>query len=894
MHNGTPKDGVAMRLRIGSGSLAEADDQQGLAHFLEHMAFRGSTNFPDGEVVRTLERQGLSFGPDTNAATSPTETVYKFNFPKSDPGALDCGLKLFREIGDQLTLAPSAIDQERGVILSEQRVRDTPAYRALTARLDAVLDGTRAVDRWTIGTTGTIERADRDRLSRYYKLNYRPDNATVVVVGNVDTAAAEQKIRAIFSDWRAPPAAPPLQERGVPTASKPVAEFVGPSAPSELVLSWVRPRDRRPDTEAVERELLLDRIALGVLNQRLAERSLAPDSPIVGAHANSNRSLFHSASVTEISAITVPGRWHDALDEITGAERLLLRDGVLQSELQRAIQTIRMQVQAEVAAEATRKSADIADRIVNSIDSDSLFDSAAQKERFILPLLGELTARDVDSRLSDLFGSGGPLLFLSGSRAPIDRRELAYALSVAYTRPLGRETREAQVAWPYADFGAAGAAVSRADDRQLGVTTVRFANGSRLLVKPTKFEKGRVEVAVSLGGGRAALDRNDARKLWEVSFFPLGGTKKLSFEQITRWAQAEGKVASVRLNAGVRSFVLSGNTRSGDLLTEMQLLCAYARDPGFRLEAADKAKSMASLVNGHIANSPSLAFERGTQAYFVGNDPRFELLPSPSDLANVATDDLPSLLKDALASRADVVIVGDVTVGDAVAATRATFGAGSRLPDKASPAAQIAAPVQGRTEQFEYRGRADQAVVGEYFILPDHFAAPRDSLVARVAAAILKGRLVDKAREKLGMTYSPNVVAVSSPELEGEAYLGAMIETPPSNFARFKALLGTEIADLASRPVSSDELERAKRPLIDDEIRKRETNAFWTERLVELARDPRLRAETLGEMGDLSSVTSADVQELVRTFIADRQPTIMIARASGAQKFVTVGVGARQ
>src|SRR3569623_749496 len=148
MHNETPSDGVAMRMRSGAGSLEERVDEQGLAHFLEHMAFRGSTNIPDGEVVHMLERQGLQFGPDTNAFTAQDETVYMFNFPKADATALDTGLTLFREIGGRLNLAPAAIDAERGVILSEERLRDTPAYRMTKADLGTVLDGTRAIERW--------------------------------------------------------------------------------------------------------------------------------------------------------------------------------------------------------------------------------------------------------------------------------------------------------------------------------------------------------------------------------------------------------------------------------------------------------------------------------------------------------------------------------------------------------------------------------------------------------------------------------------------------------------------------------------------------------------------------------------------------------------------------
>src|SRR5947199_1245451 len=240
MHNETPSDGVAMRMRIGAGSLQERDEEQGLAHFLEHMAFRGSTNVADGEVVHLLERQGLQFGPDTNAFTAQDETVYMFNFPKADATAVDTGLKLFRELGERLNLAPAAIEAEKGVVLSEERLRDGPQYRTVKANLSTILDGTRLVTRWPIGTVETIKAANHDRLARFYRANYRPDNATLVIVGNIDPKTVEQKILSGFSDWKAAGTPDPI-DLGTPSGKKHVGEFVAAGPPDHLGITRVAP-----------------------------------------------------------------------------------------------------------------------------------------------------------------------------------------------------------------------------------------------------------------------------------------------------------------------------------------------------------------------------------------------------------------------------------------------------------------------------------------------------------------------------------------------------------------------------------------------------------------------------------------------------------------------------
>ena len=520
MHNETPTDGVAMRMRIGAGSLQERDEEQGLAHFLEHMAFRGSTNIADGEVVHMLERQGLQFGPDTNAFTAQDETVYMFNFPKADATALDTGLKLFREIGERLNLSQAAIDAEKGVVLSEERLRDTPQYRTVKANLSTVLDGTRLVSRWPIGKVETINAANHDRIARYYRANYRPDNATIVIVGNIDPAAVEQKIRAGFSDWKSA-GTPDQIDLGTPSGKKHIGEFVAQGAPDQLGVTWAAPDDKRAETEAVDREFLLRQVALTVLNQRLGDRAAKPGSPFLGAQAANISSLLHSGGITQLGLSASPEKWHEALDAVSAEQRELIRDGVQPGELQRALTTLRTQLEAKAAQSSTRKSADIADGIVKTVDDDDLYTSDAQDLAFATPLLASVSATEVDATLKSLFGDGTPILFRSAQQGAAGEAQLASALGTAYSRTLGAQVKEAAITWPYTTFGRPSAVVSRTQDAQLGITTVKFANGTRLLVKPTKYEKDKIHVAVSFGNGRAAVSPQLAHTLWETPAVPF-------------------------------------------------------------------------------------------------------------------------------------------------------------------------------------------------------------------------------------------------------------------------------------------------------------------------------------------------------------------------------------
>ena len=241
-HNNRPSGQVSMRLVIEAGSMQEAKGQGGIAHLLEHMAFRGSTHLADGEVVKTLERLGLRFGPDTNAETGPTSTTYQFDLPHSDAPSVDTGLMFLREIAGNLALSQNALDSERQVVLAEARQRETPDKEVYFAQLQAEFPG-HPFTLPPIGRTDVVENATPAQLRAFYDAYYRPERAVLVVVGDVDPKAIEAKIAALFSDWqgRGPPGRdpPPFAPGG---RGQTVVVDVQPGAStSSLSLVWLTP-----------------------------------------------------------------------------------------------------------------------------------------------------------------------------------------------------------------------------------------------------------------------------------------------------------------------------------------------------------------------------------------------------------------------------------------------------------------------------------------------------------------------------------------------------------------------------------------------------------------------------------------------------------------------------
>jgi zinc protease len=305
--NATPPGQAALRLWFDAGSLDETDEQQGLAHFLEHMAFNGSKNVPEGDMIKILERHGLSFGADTNASTNFSETTYQLDLPKTDDDTVDTSLMLLREAAGELTIAPEAVDRERGVVLSEERTRDSPGYRVFVNTFGFQLQGQRPPQRLPIGKTEILKTAPAQRIRDFYQAWYRPENAVVVAVGDFDVDAMEAKIKSRFGDWKAvgpagvKPDLGPVAKRGL-TAKV----LVEPGAQTSVQMAWALPPDLELETRAKDKEELAKALGFAVLNRRLQVLTRSDAPPFIVALAVQN-DQEHAANITTLAATAQPG-----------------------------------------------------------------------------------------------------------------------------------------------------------------------------------------------------------------------------------------------------------------------------------------------------------------------------------------------------------------------------------------------------------------------------------------------------------------------------------------------------------------------------------------------------------------------------------------------------------
>jgi zinc protease len=872
LKNATPPGQASLRLRFDAGSLMETDSEQGIAHFLEHMAFNGSEHVPEGEMVKMLERHGLAFGADTNAQTSWTETVYQLDLPHTDDDTVDTSLMLLREAAGNLTLDPGAIDRERGVVLSEERTRDTPGLRVFKAGIGFFLQGQLAASRLPIGQVSVINHADHALLEGFYRRYYRPERAVLVAVGDFDPDAMEAKIRARFSNWAAQGPAGPEPDLGKPmqrgTQSSLVVE---PGAPLTVQIEWLRKADRSLDTLSKRQRQLTESLGLAVLNRRLERLARAPSPPFIAA-ASYTDDLLHSADVTILTISAQPGRWREALTAADQAERRLLEYGMSQAELDREIAEHRVALQAAAASAATRRTPSLANEIAGTLDDRTVYTSPAEDlEEFEASVKG-LTAKAVHKQLEAQFKGQGPLVFVA-SPEPIDGgpEAIAKAYSDSHAAKLSPEDAGKAVTWPYASFGTPGKVAEERDITDLGAVFVRFDNGVRLTIKPTKFRDNQVRVRVRIGHGLLDLPTDRKTTDWAVrGALVEGGLKAITAEDMERVLASN--IYGADASSAEDALTLQGSTRPEDLQIQLQVLAAYASQPGLRPEAFQRMRSYASTMEDQLEATPGGVMNRDLGKLMHGGDERFAF-PSRKEIKDATPDDFEALMAKRLAEGPiEVVIVGDITVEKAIAYTAATFGALRARADApvAPESLAVALPAPSANPVvLTHKGRADQAAAYAAWPAAGFFDDPQMARTLRVLAQVIELRLIDDLREKEGTTYSPQAGASASLTFPHYGYVSAAVEVPPAKISDFYANLAKISAGLKSKDVSADELQRAKAPLIDSLEKARQTNDYWLEQLSGAQADPRKLDAIRSVVASLQRVNAAELKQAAQRYLQD-------------------------
>ncbi|MDE2564006.1 MAG: insulinase family protein [Sphingomonadales bacterium] len=885
-HNATPAGTVEVRMQVAAGSLDERDDERGFAHFVEHMAFKGSTRVPEGEMVRLLQRDGLAFGPDTNAQTSFETTTYMLSLPRSDTALLDTALMLMRETASELSFAPDALARERGVVLSE--MRDNKGYQLsnLEDQLAFFYPDALYPKRLPIGLQSTLDAATSDSLKAFWHREYVPGKTTVVVIGDIDPASAEAAIAQHFDSWQAGPDVPRPAEGTVDRKQRGATDVhIDPALSERITVSrhgrWLD----EPDSAATREENLLRRIGYGILNRRFQSMNRVADPPFRGAGFGTSE-VFHIGRTTNLIVDTPDGHWQRGLEAAARAYWQAIDRGFSQAEVAEQVANIRTALQNAAAGEDTRSNRELAGNALALIGDDALVPTTPQSalDRFD-GYAGRITPESVLAALrTEAVRLKDPLIRFQGRTPP--KGGVAAIRSAWDKASRGHAAEVGQAAagsWGYTDFGTPGTVVSDTVEPLLGIREVRFANGVRLNLKQTGLDKDEVLVRMSLDGGQMLDTRAEPLATEMMGMFNAGGTGKHSQDQIQ--TLLAGHAVGGSLNSGGDVFSASAATTPRDLDLEMQLLVAYVSDPGFRPEGEMLYRQNAAnfFAQAHATPGGALGFD--LPGILSDHDPRFSYHALSEYQALTFAK-----LRQAVAGRfahgaIEIGIVGDIDEAAAIDAVAKTFGAlPAREPDFRAWTDNRDKPFTGRRGMavIRHTGDPSQAIIRYEWPTRDDSDAG-ENLALDLLQQVAQVEVTDTIREALGKAYSPGVRADQSSVWKGYGTFAIQAGVDVADVAATREALDKTIAGLIAAPVDADTLQRARAPLIEHLDNALKSNGGWLVLVSRAQSKPQYLDRWVKAKARLLALTPQDLQREAAKYLSLDKAVQAVVLPKGAE-----------
>jgi zinc protease len=868
--NNRPQNQVLVRLAFDFGSAAEAEDEQGLAHFIEHMAFNGSTNVPEGEMVKTLERLGLAFGADTNASTGYTQTDYRLDLPKSDPVLIERALFLLRETASEVSFDPAAVDRERGVVIAEMRQGENYQFQRSRAQNDLFYPGSFYATRYPIGKKQILETATADKMKALYRKWYTPDRARIVVVGPVDPAAIEREIGRKFGDWKGSSAALGDVDRCGLDTGRPgeTGLFVHPEVNETLSIERILPDKKRLDTFDNNLLSIKMSIAAGIISDRLTRKSRKEDIPFLGGGTIFSAGFCDQHARVGISFAGKDGSWQQLLPIAEQMVRQAVDHGFSEQEVTEQVRRYDAAVENQRKAEETSPSGAYAAMLVR-LDDDVI--TGAQDQQLLwLQMRPFMKAQAISAEFARWFGQlNDPMIFLSTRKADgVEKTALSAAFAksraVAVAPPASRDAQK----WAYTDFGSAGQVVSDTRISDLGIRTVRFANGVMLNLKTTDYEANRIRWSVRIDGGLLHFGKE---KQHLGSFmngaYSGGGLGKYDNDDLR--ALLAGSTAQFGLYASTDHFGAGGAVVPKDLEQQMQLFAALLTDPGKREEAVRLYRRGIPEFFSRLDATPQSALSVAIGKTMSDNDPRFSL-PSQDSLEKANFAELDAALGDALTrNRLEIGLTGALDEAVAIDIVARTFGA---LPKRKSEAGDYGEARKTSwsaatgSHDVSHRGEPNQLSWQRSWTTTDD-SDYRLQHAMEILASIVQIRLLDELREKLGAAYGASANSDMSSIYPGRGSFTVSTNGDPKDLAAIEAAVDAVIAEMLAKPVSSDLFERARKPTLEAYADWRKQNGTWAGLAAEAQTDSRrLQRFRIGEE-QYRSITADEVWQAARRLL---------------------------
>ena len=877
--NPRPEKRALLRLAVKAGSIDEADDQRGLAHVLEHMAFNGTTNFKPGELVAYMESIGSRFGAHVNAYTSYDETVYMLEVPTDREGLLSRGMQVLSDFGGGMTLDPKEIEKERGVVLEEWRGRLGVGSRVQTIQEPAIYGNSRYARRLPIGLPEVLRTFTPQRLRDFYRTHYRPDRMGVIVVGDIDPGEAEELIKVAFGPLRAAGRAPARPVYPIPphTNTRFAIATDREAQASTVTVIYKRPIERLR-TAADYRAALVQSLTQQMMNARLAEIARRPDAPFLGASTGGD-TLGRT-----LEAFTMFARVHDGgidaglaalMEELARVRQF----GFGEAELDRAKRGMLAGYERSYNERDKAESGGLVNELVTLFLEGEPAPGIEAEYQLAQRFVPTITAAEAATLVRRWTPDSNKVVL---TVAP-EKDGLMPPTEASLRAAMRRGETATVTAWKddiagrdlLAKAPVAGSVRSRREIPEIGVTVLTLSNGVEVYLKPTDFKNDQIVFTGYARGGTSVVGEADYRDAaLSSSYVGLSGIG--GFNPIDLGKLLSGKIANVSTFIGSSTHGVSGSSSPKDVETAMQLLYLQFTAPNYTMEGFELLQRRLRAQLANQAQNPGSVF--GDRLRAVNTMDHYTSRPmKPEDVDKLNARRMQEFYGARFANAADFTFffAGAFTV-DQITPLLTTYVASLPSEGRATSKAgdvRIQFPATVRTETVEKGQEPRASTVISFFADPGLNELEIHRLNA--ATTVLEMKLRDILREDLGGTYSVGVGFSSTLPQTGYGTTSVQFGSAPENVDKLVASVMSEVDRLRREGPSAEDVQKVKETEKRDIETAMRQNNYWINSLQTLhlyGWDPARIAKRL-ERAD--SLTVANIHDALRKYFPAERHTVV-------------------
>jgi zinc protease len=881
--NAQPTGRAELRLVVKAGSVLEDDDQQGLAHFVEHMSFNGTEHFPGQDVAAFIQALGMRFGAHVNAHTSYDETVYQLQIPVDGP-VIDRALLLMEDWARSVSFDPAATERQRGVVLEEWRLGLGADARIRDAQMPVLLKGARYADRVPIGRPEIIRSVTPARLKRFYTDWYRPDLMAVIAVGDFNPAAIESMIVAHFGPIPAASAPRARPDFGVPPHDGTLYALAADreeTATTVNVSSVTAAGDQR--TVGTYRQQMVERLFSRLLSSRLNEVAHRPDAPFIQGQAS--RGLFvRTATVTSVAALVSDGGAARGLEALLAELERVVRFGFTATELAREKLDSQRYLDEALFEKDNTPSAPLADELVRHVVQDEPVPGIVYEQALSQRFLPEISLAEINALASSWIPETNRVVSVSAPERPglqlPTQASLSAAIAAAHATPLSAYVDRVS-GKPLLDPLPTPGTVVRASTREaIGVTEWQLSNGLRVILKPTSIKQDEILFrAVSPGGTSLASDDDLVAAQTARQVVAAGGLGPFSILELSK--VLAGTSTAVQADIGETAEGMRGGATRKDVETMFQLIYLT-----FTAPRADPAEfeALKTRLRPMLANQqarPDVAFRDAIASALTQNHSRVRPL-TPASVDQMNLDKSMAFYKSRFADASDFtfVFVGSFDVETMKPLVERYLASLPALHRVEAAVDRGVRPPAGVVERQVVKGVDPRSQVAIVFSGPFQDDALHRLLVTTMSQ-MLAGNLQETLRENLGGTYGVSVEPQFSKYPIAQYEISIAFSCDPARLTDLTAAAWKVIRDFAQQGPSNDQVAGAHNTLDRElEIGFQENGALLDELMTRVSNGEDL-ADVFNPRALYDQLTSMALRQTAKEYLDTRRYVQVTLRPEG-------------